>query len=148
MFSQRLLDIAAMAERELKPVFEELERISFENTKRVLETYREHRVSEAMLGTTTGYGYDDVGREGLDKIYADVFGAESAFVRHSIPNGTSALTIGLFGLLRPNDVLLSVTNRPYDTLCQVIGIEGANGDGSLADFGVTYDQVRKLTLRV
>ena len=141
MFSQKLLDIAAMAERELKPVFEELERISFENTKRVLETYREHRVSEAMLGTTTGYGYDDVGREGLDKIYADVFGAESAFVRHSIANGTSALTIGLFGLLRPNDVMLSVTNRPYDTLCEVIGIEGANGDGSLADFGVQYDQV-------
>ena len=71
MFSEKLLNIAADAERELKPIFEELDRISFENTKRVLETYREHRVSDAMLGTTTGYGYDDVGREGLDRIYAD-----------------------------------------------------------------------------
>lgn len=141
MFSQELLQIANDAERDLKDVFEELEKISFENTKRVLHYFKEHRVSDSMFGGTTGYGYDDVGREALDKIYADTFGAQSAFVRHSIANGTSALTIGLFGLLRPNDVLLSVTNRPYDTLCEVIGIDGANGDGSLADFGVSYDQV-------
>lgn len=141
MFSQELLQIANDAERDLKDVFEELEKISFENTKRVLHYFKEHRVSDSMFGGTTGYGYDDVGREALDKIYADTFGAESAFVRHSIANGTSALTIGLFGLLRPSDVLLSVTNRPYDTLCEVIGIDGANGDGSLADFGVEYDQV-------
>lgn len=141
MFSEKLLEIANDAERDLKEVFDELEKISFENTKRVLHYFKEHRVSDSMFGGTTGYGYDDVGREALDKIYADTFGAESAFVRHSIANGTSALTIGLFGLLRPNDVLLSVTNRPYDTLCEVIGIDGANGDGSLADFGVDYDQV-------
>ena len=141
MFSQELLQIANDAERDLKDVFEELEKISFENTKRVLHYFKEHRVSDSMFGGTTGYGYDDVGREALDKIYADTFGAESAFVRHSIANGTNALTIGLFGLLRPNDVLLSVTNRPYDTLCEVIGIDGANGDGSLADFGIEYDQV-------
>lgn len=141
MFSEKLLNIANDGEKKLKPIFEELDRISFENTKRVLEYFKEHRVSDAMFGGTTGYGYDDQGRETLDKIYADVFGAECAFVRHSIPNGTSALTIGLFGLLRPNDVMLSVTDRPYDTLCEVIGIEGANGDGSLADFGVEYDQV-------
>lgn len=141
MFSEKLLEIANDAERDLKPVFDELEKISFENTKRVLHYFKEHRVSDSMFGGTTGYGYDDAGREALDKIYADTFGAESAFVRHTIANGTSALTIGLFGLLRPNDVLLSVTNRPYDTLCEVIGIDGANGDGSLADFGVDYDQV-------
>jgi len=141
MFSEKLMTIATEAEKELKPIFEELERISFENTKRVLEYFKEHRVSDSMFGGTTGYGYDDQGRETLDKIYADVFGAESAFVRHTIANGTSALTIGLFGLLRPGDVMLSVTNRPYDTLCEVIGIDGANGDGSLADFGVEYDQV-------
>ncbi len=141
MFSEKLLEIANDAERDLKDVFENLEKISFENTKRVLHYFKEHRVSDSMFGGTTGYGYDDVGREALDKIYADTFGAESAFVRHTIANGTSALTIGLFGLLRPNDVMLSVTNRPYDTLCEVIGIDGANGDGSLADFGVTYDQV-------
>ena len=141
MFSEKLLQIANDAERELAPIFEELDRISFENTKRVLEYFREHRVSDAMFSGTTGYGYDDCGREALDRIYADVFGAESAFVRHSIANGTSALTIGLFGLLRPGDVMLSVTNRPYDTLCEVIGIDVANGDGSLKDFGIDYDQV-------
>lgn len=141
MFSEKLLEIANDAERDLKPVFDRLEKISFENTKRVLHYFKEHRVSDSMFAGTTGYGYDDVGREALDKIYADTFGAESAFVRHTIANGTNALTIGLFGLLRPGDVLLSVTNRPYDTLCEVIGIDGANGDGSLADFGVDYDQV-------
>ena len=141
MFSQKILDLSAQAERELAPIFERIDKIAFENTARVLDSFKEHRVSEGMFAGTTGYGYDDLGRDTLDKIYADVFGAESAFVRHSIANGTSALTIGLFGLLRPNDVLLSVTNQPYDTLCEVLGLNGANGDGSLADFGVKYDQV-------
>lgn len=141
MFSEKILEIGRQAEIELAPIFEQIEKIAFTNTARVLDSFREFRVGESMLVGTTGYGYDDIGRDTLDKIYADVFGAESAFVRHSIANGTSALTIGLFGLLRPNDVMLSVTNQPYDTLCQVIGINGANGDGSLADFGVQYDQV-------
>ncbi|MBO5375217.1 MAG: methionine gamma-lyase family protein, partial [Clostridia bacterium] len=141
MFSDRLLQISAQAERELAPIFAKIDSISFDNTERVLDAFREYRVSEAMFAGTTGYGYDDVGRDTLDKIYARVMGAESAFVRHNIVNGTQALTIGLFGLLRPGDVLLSVTNQPYDTLCEVIGINGANGDGSLADFGVEYQQV-------
>ena len=141
MFSDRLLQIAAQAERELAPIYSKIDSISFDNTERVLDAFREFRVSEAMFAGTTGYGYDDMGRDTLDKIYAQVMGAESAFVRHNIVNGTQALTIGLFGLLRPNDILLSVTNQPYDTLCEVIGINGANGDGSLADFGVEYQQV-------
>ena len=141
MFSEKLLTIAKEAETELKPIFERIDKISFDNTSRVLEAFKEHRVADSMFGGTTGYGYDDVGRDTLDKIYADVMGAESAFVRHSIVNGTQALTIGLFGLLRPGDVMLSVTNRPYDTLCEVVGIEGEAGNGSLADFGVQYEQV-------
>jgi cystathionine beta-lyase family protein involved in aluminum resistance len=141
MFSQKLLEIAHQAEIELAPIFKRIDEISFKNTERVLDAFRENRVGESMLVSTTGYGYDDLGRETLDKIYAQVFGAQSAFVRHSIANGTQALTIGLFGLLRPGDVLLSVTNRPYDTLCEVVGIDGANGNGSLADFGVKYEQV-------
>ncbi|MBQ7411508.1 MAG: methionine gamma-lyase family protein [Clostridia bacterium] len=141
MFSDRLLQISAQAEKELAPIFAKIDSISFDNTERVLDAFREYRVSEAMFAGTTGYGYDDMGRDTLDKIYARVMGAESAFVRHNIVNGTQALTIGLFGLLRPNDILLSVTNQPYDTLCEVIGINGANGDGSLADFGVEYQQV-------
>ena len=141
MFSEKLLEIAGQAETELAPIFKRIDEISFKNTERVLDAFRENRVGESMLTSTTGYGYDDLGRETLDKIYAQVFGAQSAFVRHSIVNGTQALTIGLFGLLRPGDVLLSVTNRPYDTLCEVVGIDGANGNGSLADFGVRYEQV-------
>lgn len=141
MISEKLRQLSIEAENALLPQFQELERICFENTERILHYYKENRVSDTMFSGTTGYGYDDIGRDTLDKVYADVFGAESAFVRHTIPNGTTALSIGLFGLLRPNDVLLSVTNAPYDTLCEVIGINGANGDGSLADFGVQYDQV-------
>lgn len=141
MISEKLKQISIEAERDLAQQFAELEKICFENTERILHYFKENRVSDTMFAGTTGYGYDDIGRDALDKVYADVFGAESAFVRHTIPNGTTALSIGLFGLLRPNDVMLSVTNAPYDTLCEVIGINGANGDGSLADFGVQYDQV-------
>ena len=141
MISERLLKIASEAEVALSDIYKKIDETSYKNTARVLEFFREHRVSDSMFSGTTGYGYDDIGRDTLDKVYADVFGAEAAFVRHTIPNGTTALTIGLFGLLRPNDVLLSVTNEPYDTLCEVIGLNGANGNGSLADFGVKYDQV-------
>ena len=141
MFSEKILKIAGEAEIALKPIFEKIDEISFKNTERVLDAFRENRVAESMFGGTTGYGYDDVGRDTLDKIYAEVMGAESAFVRHSIVNGTQALTIGLFGLRRPGDVMLSVTNRPYDTLCEVVGIEGQAGNGSLKDFGVQYEQV-------
>jgi len=141
MFSERILTIANEAEKALKPIFDKIDEISFNNTKKVLESFKEHRVADSMFAGTTGYGYDDVGRDTLDMIYADVMGAESGFVRHSIVNGTQALTIGLFGLLRPNDVMLSVTNRPYDTLCEVVGIAGEDGNGSLKDFGVQYEQV-------
>ena len=141
MFSEKLLSLAREAEIALAPIFARVDEISFKNTERILNTFRELRVSDSMFSGTTGYGYDDIGRETLDKAYASVMGAEDAFVRHSIANGTQALTIGLFGLLRPNDVMLSVTDRPYDTLCDVVGLYGKTGDGSLADFGVDYDQV-------
>ena len=141
VFSEKLLSIAKEAEKGLAGIYDDIEKISLENTAKVLSAFRNHRVSDSMFQGTTGYGYDDVGREALEKIYAEVFGGESALVRHSIANGTHAIAIALFGLLRPGDVMLSVTNRPYDTLCSVVGINGANGDGSLADFGVKYDQV-------
>ena len=141
VFSEKLLSIAADAEKELADIYGDIEKVSLENTAKVLSAFRNHRVSDSMFQGTTGYGYDDVGREALEKIYAEVFGGEDALVRHSIANGTHAITIALFGLLRPGDIMLSVTNRPYDTLSSVVGINGANGDGSLADFGVKYDQV-------
>ena len=139
-FSQYLLDLTAKAEVALAPRFAEIDRISFANTRRIMDAFREHRVSEAMFNPTSGYGYDDRGRDTLDAIWADVMGAEAAFVRHSIVNGTQALTIGLFGLLRPGDILFSIAGKPYDTLDEVIGNVGESGNGSLRDFGVEYRQ--------
>ena len=140
-FSQKILDIAAQADIELKERFAEIDRIAYVNTTRVLDAFRKHRISEAMLYGSTGYGYGDMGRDALDEVYADVFGAEAAFVRHNIVNGTQAIAIALYGILRPGDVMLSITGRPYDTLSEVIGDKTKNGDGSLADFGVIYDDV-------
>lgn len=129
------------AEKALEPIFKRIDKISEKNTKKVMDAFKTHRVSESMFAASSGYGYNDLGRDTLEKVYAEVFGAEAALVRHSILSGTHALTIGLFGLLRPGDIMLSVTGKPYDTLDEVIGINGANGDGSLADFGVIYKEV-------
>ncbi len=133
-----LQQIEAEAEAALEPIFKEVRRISEINTKKILNAFRENRVSSSHFMPTDGYGYDDKGRDTLDKIYAEVFGVEAAFVRHSIANGTHALAIGLYGLLRPGDIMLSVTGAPYDTLQEVVG--GKNGDGSLYDFGVRYKE--------
>ena len=139
-FSEKVLSLTAEAESKLSDIFAEIDRISFENTKKIMDSFREHRVSEAVFNPTSGYGYNDRGRELLDEIWADVMGAEAAFVRHSIVNGTQALTIGLFGLLRPGDILFSIAGKPYDTLDEVIGNTGTPGNGSLRDFGVEYRQ--------
>ena len=137
-FSQRITELVAKAEDALRPRFAEIDKISFENTKKIMDAFREHRVSEAVFYASSGYGYDDRGREILDSIWAEVMGAEAAFVRHQIVNGTQALTIGLFGLLRPGDVMFSIAGKPYDTLDEVIGNTGTAGNGSLRDFGVDY----------
>ncbi len=142
--SEKIYEIAERAEAALAPVFRGIDKIAEKNTARVLESFRRHRVSDAMFGGTTGYGYGDFGRDTMDEIYADVFGAEAGFVRYGMISGTHAISTVLFGLLRPNDVMLAVTGRPYDTLFEVIGEGKGNGDGSLADFGVTYDDVALL----
>ena len=139
-FSEKLLALTAEAEAALGDRFAELDKISFINTNKIMDAFREHRVSEAMFNPTSGYGYDDRGRDTLDAIWADVMDAEAAFVRHSIVNGTQALTIGLFGLLRPHDIMFSIAGKPYDTLDEVIGNVGEAGNGSLRDFGVEYRQ--------
>ena len=139
VISEELKQLRDEAEAALAPHFAEVDRISTVCTEKVLEAFQRHRVSESHFAPTTGYGYDDKGRDTLDEIYAEVLGTEAAFVRHSITSGTHALTIGLFGLLRPGDTLLSVTGKPYDTLDSVIGIvEGESGMGSLAEFGVNF----------
>lgn len=139
-FSESLLHLAAEAEKALAPRFAEFDEIAFQNTQRVLDSFRRHRVSDAMFQSSSGYGSGDKGRETLDLIWAEMMGTEAALVRQNITSGTHALTIGLFGLLRPNDILYSVAGKPYETLEEVIGISGEAGNGSLKDFGVDYLQ--------
>ena len=139
-FSERILKLAEEAEKALAERFKEIDRISFENTQKIMKSFRENRVSDAVFASTSGYGYDDRGRDVLDRVWAEVMGAEAAFVRHNIVNGTQALTIGLFGLLRPGDIMYSIAGKPYDTLDEVIGNSGVAGNGSLRDFGVDYRQ--------
>ncbi len=139
--SDTILSLVGEAEAALTPIFADIEKISFENTQKILDAFRDHRVAANYFDGTSGYGYDDRGRDELDLIWADVMGAEAALVRQQIVSGTHALSIGLFGILRPGDVMLSVAGKPYDTLEEVIGIAGEAGNGSLRDFGVDYDQV-------
>ncbi len=136
-----ILDRISEFEQEYYEEFKRIDDIALKNQMRVMEAFRKHRVSEAMFAATSGYGYGDLGRDTADLLYADIFECESAFVRHNIVSGTHALTIALFGLLRPGDTLLSVGGKPYDTLDEVIGIGGNPGDGSLKDFGVNYEQI-------
>ena len=140
-FKDTTLTLVKEAEEALRERFAALDQLSYEGTRRVMAAFSNHRVSDAMFAGTTGYGYNDKGRDTLDEIFAEVFECEAALVRHSIVNGTQALAIGLYGLLRPGDVMLSVTGKPYDTLEEVIGIAGEAGNGSLADFGVTYREI-------
>ncbi len=139
-FEERILKLAEKAEADCSEAFALAEKISRKNSEKVLHAFINNKVSSACLVGTTGYGYDDVGRDTLDKVYAEVFGAEDALVRHSFVSGTHALTVALFGVLRTGDKLVSLTGKPYDTLEEVIGIRGS-GNGSLKDFGVSYDQV-------
>src|SRR5699024_1791933 len=110
------------------------------NQKRILEAFRQNHVSDYHFQSTTGYGYDDSGRDVLEAVYADVFGAEDALVRPQIVSGTHAISTALFGLLRPGDELLYITGKPYDTLEEVIGTRGS-ANGTLKDFGIAYDEI-------
>ncbi len=139
-FSKKLTDLSREAEAQLNPYFNHIDDVAFQNTQKVMDAFREHRVSDSMFGASSGYGYDDRGRDVLEEIWADVMGAEAAIVRHNIISGTHALSIGLFGILRPGDIMYSVAGKPYDTLEEVIGIAGTPGNGSLKDFGVDYMQ--------
>ena len=139
----KLEEIAKKAEREVSPVFSELEATAEYNQLKVISAFQKNQVSESFFYGTTGYGYGDRGRDALDAIYAQVFGTEDALVRHNFVSGTHTLAAALFGMLRPGDTLLSLTGRPYDTMEEVIGIRGEN-QGSLMDFGVRYQQVELL----
>ena len=134
------VEMAGRAQAQIRPVFDEIDRVALVNTQKVMEAFQDHRVSEACFAGTTGYGYDDLGRETLDRIYAQVFGAESALVRTQFVNGTHALTCAMFSLASPGETVLAVTGTPYDTLRCAIGISG-DGFGSLRSYGIGYGEV-------
>ncbi len=134
-----LAEIAEAAQKKAAESFERIEKTAEFNGMKVLKAFIDNKVSESCLKGTNGYGYGDIGRETLDKVYAQAFGAEDALVRHNFINGTHTLSTALFGVLRPGDRMLSLTGKPYDTLEEVIGIRG-EGHGSLKDFGVIYDE--------
>ena len=139
-FSPKVLEIGQKALQQTKEHFAEIQRISEENTKRVMEVFHQNRVSEQHFHESTGYGLGDRGREVLDNIYANLFGGEEAYVRIGLVSGTHAITSALFGVLSPGQTLLYVTGKPYDTLHGVIGLTG-NHKGSLAHFNIGYKQV-------
>ena len=132
--------LGEQAEAACAETFRQIDRNAEENTARVLRSFSDSRVSEAALGSSTGYGYGDLGRGVLDAVMPRSMGTEDALVRHNFVSGTHAISVALFGLLRPGDRMVSVTGAPYDTLEEVIGIRG-KGNGSLADYGITYGQV-------
>ena len=133
-------ELARQAEEEIRPQFERIDRIAMLNTRKVMTAFQDSKVSDSCFAGTTGYGYDDLGREVLDKVYAQVFCTEAALVRIGFVNGTHALSAALFGILKPGDTLLYVTRLPYDTLRNAIGIEG-DCHGSLKFYGINYKQV-------
>ncbi len=138
-----ILALGEKVESDCKAQLELADRICLYNEAKVLSAFQAAKVSEAHFKGTTGYGYGDRGRDVLDEVYARIFNTEDALVRHNFVSGTHALTVALFGILRPGDVVVSLTGKPYDTMEEVIGIRG-EGNGSLRDFGVGY---RELALK-
>ena len=133
------IELVNKKEEELQEVFRKIDKISFINSKKVLDAFQKENVMESDFNQTTGYGYNDVGRDKIERIFARVLGSEKAIVRSQFISGSHALTVTLFGLLRPGDLLLSITGKPYDTLDEVIGIR--ENPSSLKSFGINYDQI-------
>ena len=134
-----VLELANSITNDIKPIFEEIDKRCEINTLKVLKAFNKYNVSDMHFGSTTGYGYGDVGRDTIEKIFADVLGAEDSLVRGQFISGTHALTVALFAFLRPNDTMLSICGKPYDTLDEVIGIN--ENSSSLKSFGVKYEQI-------
>ena len=139
---QRELEkLAEEVEKELEPQFKKLDKLCEKNSKKVLEAFQECDLQEAHMNSSTGYGIDEPGRNKIEEIYAKVFKAEDAIVRTQLISGTHALTVTLFGLLRPGDTMISISGEPYDTLQTVIGISSEESNSSLKAFGVKYEQI-------
>lgn len=134
-----LLDKVYIAEKELESIFKNIDELEFKNSLKVLKAFKNENLSESDFFGTTGYGYNDIGRDKIERIFAQVLGGEDALVRNQFISGSHALTVALFGLLRPNDTMISITGLPYDTLHEVIGIKENNS--SLKSFNINYEQI-------
>ena len=133
------LDNIKEIEEKLEPVFKNIDEICYQNSQKVLEAFWQENIGEQHFNATTGYGYGDLGRDALERVYARIFEAEDALVRNQFISGTHALSTAFFALLRPNDTLLSITGKPYDTLDSVIGLN--DNPSSLKSFGINYEQI-------
>lgn len=140
LISEETRALALRAEKQTADVFAEIDRVAQKNAEKMLEAFQKHRVSAAHLVGTTGYGYDDMGRDTLDRVFAEVFGTEAGLVRSQFVSGTHAITCALMGILRPGDLVISAFGAPYDTLLGVIGVAG-NAPGNLLEMGIRYRQV-------
>ena len=134
-----ILDLANKVEKELTGEFEKIDKIKEKNSLKVLMAFQKNNISDMHFGTTTGYGYGDIGRDTIEKIFAEVLGAEDSLVRNQFISGSHALTVALFAMLRPGDIMLSINGKPYDTLDEVIGI--VENKSSLKSYGVKYEQI-------
>lgn len=140
MISQETRRIGALVTEKVRPIFDEIDRVAEKNTEKMLRAFQDHRVSAVHLTGTTGYGYDDLGRDTLDKIFAQVFRAPAGLVRSQFVSGTHTITCAIQGILRPGDTVISAFGPPYDTLLGVLGVTG-NAPGNLKEMGIRYRQV-------
>lgn len=138
---KEILELSKEVEREIQPQFEKIERIKEINSLKVLNAFQKCGLSEMHLHSSTGYGIDEVGRNKIEEIYSQIFNTEDALVRAQLISGTHALAVTLFGLLRPEDTMLSISGAPYDTLQTIIGISKEESKSSLKEFGVKYEQI-------
>lgn len=134
-----VIELSKKVEKEIKPQFEQIEETCEKNSLKVLKAFQDNRISEVHFGSTTGYGYDDIGRDTIEKVFAQVLGAEDALVRSQFISGTHALTVALFAFLRPGDTMLSINGKPYDTLDEVIGI--VENKSSLKSYGINFEKI-------
>lgn len=137
--SDNVVELSKKVEKDVEEVFKQIDEVCEYNTAKVLSAFQKYNISDMHLGSTTGYGYGDVGRDTIEKVFAEVLGAEDCLVRSQFISGSHALTVALFAFLRPGDTMLSICGKPYDTLDKVIGIEENNS--SLKSFGVKYEQI-------
>ena len=136
---EKIVSLISDVDNDIKDELKKIDEICTFNSLKVLKAFQKNKISDTHFSSTTGYGYNDVGRDTIEQVYADIFESEDALVRSQFISGSHALTVALFAYLRPGDTMLSITGKPYDTLEEVIGIR--DNPSSLKSFGVNYEQI-------